>query len=118
MSSDTRAASPAQLRPNPDSSGEIAVRRLVWLVGLSHATNHFVMLVFPAVLLLVQQEFDLGYAGLGILASAAFLCYGLAALPAGMLADRFGGERVLAVWLLGSGLAVLGVTARRRKRPA
>jgi len=23
------------------------VRRLVWLVGLSHATNHFVMLVFP-----------------------------------------------------------------------
>ncbi len=63
------------------------------------------MLVFPAVLLLVQQEFDLGYAGLGILASANFLCYGAAALPAGMLADRFGGERVLAVWLLGCGLA-------------
>ena len=85
------------------------MRRLVWLVGLSHATNHFVMLVFPAVLLLVQQEFDLGYAGLGILASAAFLCYGLAALPAGMLADRLGGERVLAVWLLGSGLACLAI---------
>jgi MFS family permease len=67
------------------------------------------MLVFPAVLLLVQQEFDLGYAGLGILASAAFLCYGVAALPAGMLADRFGGERVLAVWLLGSGLASFAI---------
>ena len=40
------------------------------------------MLIFPAVLLLVQEEFDLGYAGLGILASAAFVCYGLAALPA------------------------------------
>ena len=109
MAADTPAASPAQPRPIPAFSRETAVKRLVWLVGLSHATNHFVMLVFPAVLLLVQQEFDLGYAGLGILASAAFLCYGLAALPAGMLADRFGGARVLAVWLLGSALACFAI---------
>ena len=109
MPSNIPVGSPARPHPTPASSGEIAVKRLVWLVGLSHATNHFVMLVFPAVLLLVQQEFDLGYTGLGILASASFLCYGLAALPAGMLADRFGGERVLAVWLLGSGLASFGI---------
>jgi MFS family permease len=67
------------------------------------------MLVFPAVLLLVQTEFGLGYAGLGLLASVSFFCYGLAALPAGMLADRIGGERVLAVWLLGASLACLGI---------
>jgi MFS family permease len=109
MPPDTPAVSLGQLRPTPASSGEASLKRLVWLVGLSHATNHFVMLVFPAVLLLVQQEFDLGYAGLGILASGAFLCYGLAALPAGMLADRFGGQRVLAVWLLGSGLACVAI---------
>lgn len=84
-------------------------QRLVWLVGLSHATNHYVTLIFPAVLLLVQQEFGLTFAGLGLLANAAFLCYGLGALPAGLLADRFGGHRVLAVWLLGGSVTCLGL---------
>ena len=109
MPRDISAGSAGQPRPISAPSSTAALQRLVWLVGLSHAINHFVMLVFPAVLLLVQQEFDLGYASLGILASASFLCYGLAALPAGILADRLGGERVLAVWLLGSGLACVGI---------
>jgi MFS family permease len=95
--------------PNAAASDETALDRLVWLVGLSHATNHFVMLVFPAVLLLVQAEFGLGYAGLGVLATINFLCYGLPALPAGMLADRFGGERILAMWLAGSSVTCLGI---------
>ena len=82
---------------------------LVWLVGLSHATNHLVMLIFPSVLLLVQHEFALSDVEFGILANAGLLCYGLGALPAGMLADRIGGTRVLAIWLLGSGLACVGV---------
>ena len=59
---------------------------LIWLVGLSHATNHLVMLIFPSVLLLVQREFALSYVELGILANGGLLCYGLGALPAGMLA--------------------------------
>jgi MFS family permease len=86
-----------------------AARRLIWFVGLSHAINHFVMLIFPAVLLLVQQEFGLGYAGLGLLANVALLAYGLGALPAGILADRWGADRILLVWLLGGSLACIGI---------
>ena len=103
------SGSAAQAHSTPEPAHPAAVKRLIWLVGFSHAANHFVMLVFPAVLLLVQKEFDLGLSGLGILASVSFLCYGLAALPAGMLADRFGGERVLAVWLLGAGVACVAI---------
>ncbi len=88
-------------------------RRLVWLVGLSHASNHFVMLVFPAVLLLVEQEFHLGYARLGLLATVALLCYGLGAFPAGLAADRLGAERILALWLLGASLACLCIGLSR-----
>lgn len=99
--SDTRQA-PADLHAIPG-------RRLIWLVGLSHATNHFVMLIFPAVLLLVQQEFHLGYFGLGVFANVALFAYGIGALPAGMLADRLGRQRILAVWLLGGGLACIGI---------
>jgi MFS family permease len=80
---------------------------LIRLIGLSHAINHFGMLIFPAVLLLVQREYGIGYSGLGFLASAGLLCYGIGALPAGVLADRFGGERILAVWLFGGSLACL-----------
>lgn len=109
MSLDTSNHSTPQAHPPPEPAHSAPVNRLVWLVGFSHATNHFIMLVFPAVLLLVQKEFDLGLSGLGILASVSFLCYGLAALPAGMLADRFGGERVLAVWLLGAGLVCVAI---------
>lgn len=82
---------------------------LIWFVGLSHATNHLVMLIFPSVFLLVQREFALSYVELGILANAGLLCYGLGALPAGMLADRIGGTRILAIWLLGGSLACIGV---------
>jgi MFS family permease len=99
----SHAASP--LAASPASP----VRRVVWLVGLSHFSNHFVMWIFPAVLLLVQQEFNLGYFGVGLLANVALLCYGVGALPAGVLADRLGGERILAVWLLGGGVACIGI---------
>ncbi len=67
------------------------------------------MLIFPAVLLLVQQEFGLGYASLGVFANVAVLCYGVGALPAGMLADRLGSHRILAIWLVGGSLACLGI---------
>jgi MFS family permease len=109
MCTDSTDQSPARSRSRATLPDDASLDRLVWLVGLSHATNHFVMLVFPAVLLLVQAEFGLGYAGLGALATINFLCYGLPALPAGILADRFGGARILAVWLIGSSAACAAI---------
>jgi MFS family permease len=67
------------------------------------------MLLFPAVLLLVQSEFSLSYAELGLLANAGLLCFGLGALPAGMLTDRIGATRVLTIWLLAGSLTCLGI---------
>jgi MFS family permease len=100
--------------PDPSSKGgppSVEPRRLIWLVGLSHAANHFLMLIFPSVLLLIQQEFGLGFTALGVLANVGLLCYGLGALPAGILADRFGGERMLAIWLLGGAASCVLITA-------
>jgi MFS family permease len=67
------------------------------------------MLIFPAVLLLVQQEFGLGYGRLGFFANIALFCYGAGALPSGMLADRLGGDRILAIWLLGGSLSCIAI---------
>lgn len=82
---------------------------LIWLIGLSHATNHLVMLVFPSVLILIQREFRLTYVELGILANVSLLAYGLGALPAGILADRIGGARVLTIWLLGGSVSCIAI---------
>jgi len=101
--------SPSFATVAPEATRPADIRSLVWLVGFSHATNHFVILIFPAVLLLVSQEFGLGYAGAGLLASVALFGYGAGALPAGMLADRFGAERVLAIWLASGSLACVGI---------
>ena len=90
-----------------------AARRLVWLTGLSHAVNHYVMLIFPAVLLLVQREYGLGFAALGLLANLGLFAYGAGALPAGILADRWGAPRMLAVWLLGGSFACACVAIAR-----
>ena len=101
------------LRPIiPHSDGatiQATASGLIWLVGLSHATNHLVMLIFPSVLLLVQREFGLTYVELGILANAALLSYGLGALPAGILADRICATCVLTIWLVGGSLTCAGL---------
>lgn len=92
-------------RPSLGMPSAASIRRLVWLSGLSHAVNHYVMLIFPAVLLLLQREYGLGFAALGLIANLGLFGYGLGALPAGILADRWGGTRLLAVWLVGGSLA-------------
>lgn len=94
---------------SPPSLSPATARRLVWLAGGSHAVNHYTMLIFPAILLLVRQEFGLGYAALGLIANGGLLAYGLGALPAGILADRWGGTRLLAVWLVGGSLSTMAM---------
>ena len=51
------------------------------------------MLIYPVVVLSLEREFNQPYAELLPLAFAGFVLYGVAALPAGWLADRFSAGR-------------------------
>jgi FSR family fosmidomycin resistance protein-like MFS transporter len=62
-----------------------------------------IMLLFPTVALVLENQWGLSFGALMQLAFWGFLAYGLAALPAGWLGDRWSTRGMLAVYMLGTG---------------
>lgn len=72
---------------------------------VGHTITHLMMLVYPVVVLSLEREFNQSYADLLPLAFAGFVLYGVAALPAGWLADRFSATGMMVVFYIGMGLS-------------
>ncbi len=87
---------------------------VVALSGCSHALSHGYMLIFPAILLLLQKEFSLGYLQLGIIGNIMSFSYGLGALPGGLIYNRVGPKRLFLLCFLGSSLVALFIAASSR----
>jgi MFS family permease len=64
----------------------------------AHGVNHGLVLVFPAVLVALREQFDASFTTLGSIATVSTMLFGLGALPAGLLTDRLGAPRVLRVF--------------------
>ncbi len=89
-----------------------ATFRLVLLVSCAHALVHVFELSLPSVEQMIGDEFHVGRDQTGMLGTAWRLPFGLGALLAGWLADRFGSKRMLLVYLVGcSGMALLAYRA-------
>ena len=71
--------------------------------NLAHYYNHVIMLLFPTVALVLENEWGLSFGALLQIAFWGYLVYGLAALPAGWLGDRWSTRGMLAVYMLGTG---------------
>lgn len=86
-------------------------KMVIALTGCSHALSHGYLLIFPAVLLLLKEEFSMGYLGLGVIGNIMTFTYGLGALPGGMIYNRFGPKKLYLFCFLGSAGASLLVAA-------
>jgi MFS family permease len=75
--------------------------------NLGHLATHFLMLLYPTVVLALEGRFGLSYGELISLSLPGMVLYGAAALPAGWLADRWSAERMMVLFFLGSGLAAV-----------
>jgi len=73
----------------------------------SHFSVHTLMLILPSILLVLQQEFQVGLDTLGYIVAASLFMFGLGALPAGFLEKRLGSRRLLLVYQLGTVCAVI-----------
>jgi FSR family fosmidomycin resistance protein-like MFS transporter len=82
-------------------------KMVVALTGCSHALTHGYLLIFPAVLLLLKEEFSMGYLGLGAIGNIMTFAYGLGALPGGMIYNRLGPKKLYLFCFLGSAGASL-----------
>lgn len=80
------------------------------MIGAGHTMSHFYLLTLPPLFALLQAEFGVSYAELGLLVSVMNVASGFSQLPAGMLVDRFGARPVLVFGLLamGGGIALMG----------
>jgi predicted MFS family arabinose efflux permease len=86
-------------------------KMIIGLTGSSHAMTHAYLLIFPAVLLLLKKDFDMGYLGLGVVSNIMSFSYGLGALPGGMIFNRFGPKKLYLFCFLGSTLTCLLIAA-------
>ncbi|AYO14349.1 MFS transporter [Vibrio owensii] len=77
------------------------------ILNVGHALNHYFLLIFPSVVLTLHKEWDMSYAELLQVGSAAVLVYGVVSLPAGWLADRWSRKGMMLVFYFGMGTSAL-----------
>jgi MFS family permease len=78
----------------------------------AHGASHGFVLVLPAVLVALREEFGASFTTLGTVATVSTMLYGLGALPGGLLADRVGAPALLRVFAgLSAACCVLAAAA-------
>jgi len=77
-------------------------RKIIGITTAAHGLNHGFILIFSAVLPMLQKDFETSYFHLGLIGNICFLAYGLGSLPAGILADRIGSRRLISLYLFGA----------------
>jgi MFS family permease len=84
------------------------------LLNIGHFLDHLFTLIFATVAALaLYREWGLGYADLLKYATPGFLAFGLFALPAGWLADKWSREGMMSVFFFGIGLASIATAFAR-----
>jgi MFS family permease len=98
------AAQIATERPDDAARRRLAIGFLNW----AHALDHFVILIYPTVVIELEVVYGRSYATLIALSTASFVAFGLFSLPAGWLGDRFSRRNLLALFYIGCGAALVG----------
>ena len=75
--------------------------------GVGHFFAHLLMLLYPTVVLVIERRWGMSYGDLLSLSLGGFVLFGLGALPAGWLGDRWGADRMMVVFFVGAGGAAI-----------
>jgi MFS family permease len=94
-------------------SDDTARRRSIAFLNLAHFLDHYVILIFPTVVIGLEAVYGRSYGELLILSTAAFTAFGLFALPSGWLADKWSRRNMIAIFFFGTGVcaALVGLSA-------
>jgi len=88
-----------------------ARRRSIGFLNWAHFLDHYVILIFPTVVIGLEAAYGRSYGDLLMLSTAAFTAFGLFALPSGWLADKWSRRNMIAVYYFGTGLCCALVAA-------
>jgi MFS family permease len=89
-------------------SPDVAKRRLIAFLNWAHALDHFVLLIYPTVVIGLQTVYGRPYSELIAFSTAAFIAFGVFSLPAGWLADRWSRRNMMGVFYLGCAASLSG----------
>src|SRR5258708_40326690 len=91
---------------NVQDFGDETRRRLtIGFNNFAHAVDHYVMLIFPTVVIGLEAVYGRPYAELLALGTASFFAFGIFSLPAACLADRLSRRYMMVVFYIGCGLS-------------
>ena len=88
---------------------DLPQRRLaIGFMNWAHALDHFVILIYPTVVIELEAVYGRSYAALIALSTASFVAFGLFSLPAGWLGDRWSRRNLMVAFYLGCGVSLIG----------
>jgi MFS family permease len=93
------------------TSPDQAARRIsIGFINFAHALDHYVVLIFPTVVIGLEAVYGRSYAELIALGTASFVTFGIFSLPAGWLADRWSRRNMMALFFFGCGVSLLAAS--------
>jgi MFS family permease len=94
-----------------DAATDLANRRLsIAFLNWAHAIDHFVILIYPTVIIALQVVYGDSYSTLLYLATASFVAFGLFSLPAGWLGDHWSRRKMMTLFYFGVGISLIAVS--------
>src|ERR1700752_4032219 len=94
----------APVRASDQSRRRLAIGFLNW----AHALDHFVILIYPTVVIELAVVYGRTYASLIALSTASFIAFGLFSLPAGWLGDHWSRRNLMIAFYIGCGVSLVG----------
>ena len=80
----------------------------IGFLNWAHAIDHFVILIYPTIVIELGTAYHRSYSELIVLGTASFIAFGLFSLPAGWLADRWSRRNMMVAFYIGCGLSLVG----------
>jgi predicted MFS family arabinose efflux permease len=99
------------LSSTANMSDEARRRLSIGFNNFAHAVDHYVMLVFPTVVIGLEAVYGRPYSELLVLGTASFFAFGIFSLPAGWIADHWSRRNMMVVFYLGCGLSLAAAAA-------
>jgi MFS family permease len=94
----------------PETPASAEKRLQIGFLNWGHAIDHFVLGIYPTIVIGLELVYQRPYSELIALATAMFIAFGICSLPAGWLADRWSRRNMMVAFFIGCGLS-LGVAA-------
>jgi MFS family permease len=94
---------------SPTPAEDAARRRSIGFLNWAHFLDHYVILIFPTVVIGLEAVYGRSYGDLLKLSTAAFTAFGLFALPFGWLADHWSRRNMMAIYFFGTGVSSAAV---------